>query len=745
MPNLGSVIARQVPTLGLEQQVVSKKPIARNDEVASILKGLKLDREFFLSRVNDNQTDDLMGTDGGTQDLNEVSPAKRRVSRMKSKVNLKAAKAKVKNNKSADFDIYLGEALMPVLAQALDSLCRQVNLMNMQGDSLDPKVRARFNPLTWLAQQLLRRHPRGAKTPRRQAIYGNFRDWADLERGRREMLRRRDIVQDVFEGFVLRGVVQRDDLPSVVDAIDDTLRLDGVLKNSKALRYELQLDADEALSPTKRRDREDFFKDGGWTFEQFWKRFASVIKEGDVVPFSVIQGGIEQMQQAALLGSEAEAARKKQEEDKKQQEADQRRQSEEYVILHREMQEDEHIKAVRFSDKVLTGDDVRPGDAGYEFEVPPNGAHVALLVRLLVLLGFDSLVKTRSKPASAGPGGAPLPATLHPQLLGADDPERSASKVGERWWDDDLAKAWMTLQELHGAEICDGVVEREVLDKVLVPPVGYLLLKTQVAEFMENTEENEAMVSEGSRRVSGADAAQILAMGKKPSIATLCARLGVSMSRMEWLHRLFESFLQPDENDPTAVPVCLYPDCPAAIKKVQMRSLMKELRPSMEEVEFEMRFRRIDVDMSNMVEFDEFVTWVREDEVRVAGAEPLNKMSFEELAVVYDESVELIKYLHAQFQDQFPPDERDNYPKDAKSLSKDAVRALVSSLTPDMSDADFETQFQMTTFSKKDTLEFDEFLEIIPMYDLPDEIREPGGGNSPSHGGYPAALPGDNS
>merc|ERR1719456_1175353 len=138
---------------------------------------------------------------------------------------MKQKSSRASNKKTQDFDIYLGQSLMPVLAQALDSLCRQVNRMQMQGDSLDPKVRARFNPLTWLAQQLLRRHPKCAKTPRRQAIYSNFRVWADLERGRRVMLRRRDVVQEAFEGFVLRGVVQRRDIPNVLSSIDDTLRL----------------------------------------------------------------------------------------------------------------------------------------------------------------------------------------------------------------------------------------------------------------------------------------------------------------------------------------------------------------------------------------------------------------------------------------------------------------------------------------------------------------------------------------
>merc|ERR1712232_1277789 len=137
-----------------------------------------------------------------------------------------------------------------------------------------------------------------------------------------------------------------------------------------------------------------------------------------------------------------------------------------------------------------------------------------------------------------------------------------------------------------------------------------------------------------------------------------------------------------------------------------------------------MRFRRIDTDLSGMVEFDEFVIWVREDEVRVAGAAPLQKMSFEELAMVYGETVEMIKYLYDHFKDQFSPDEQDSYPSQPKGLEKAKVRAIVATLTPDMADADFETAFQLTTFSKKDTLDFDEFLEVLPLDELPDELRD---------------------
>merc|ERR1740121_2673463 len=138
-----------------------------------------------------------------------------------------------------DFDIYLNEAVMPVLAQSLDALCRQLARMQEQAGQLDPKVRARFNPLTWLAQQLLRRHPKCARTPRRQLLYRGFKDWADWEKGRRELLRRKPFIEEVFSGFMLRGLVQHDTIDAVVASADDTLHLQGALKNHADLKEAL--------------------------------------------------------------------------------------------------------------------------------------------------------------------------------------------------------------------------------------------------------------------------------------------------------------------------------------------------------------------------------------------------------------------------------------------------------------------------------------------------------------------------
>merc|ERR1740121_2176363 len=147
-----------------------------------------------------------------------------------------------------DFDIYLNEAVMPVLAQSLDALCRQLARMQEQAGQLDPKVRARFNPLTWLAQQLLRRHPKCARTPRRQLLYRGFKDWADWEKGRREMLRRREAVNEVFNGFMLRGVVNFETMQDVVQSIDDSLFLEGAIKNNAQLAAVLKDESLELLA-----------------------------------------------------------------------------------------------------------------------------------------------------------------------------------------------------------------------------------------------------------------------------------------------------------------------------------------------------------------------------------------------------------------------------------------------------------------------------------------------------------------
>lgn len=636
-----------------------------------------------------------------------------------------------------DFDIYLNEALMPVLAQSLDALCRQMSRMDSQGEALDPKVRERFNPLTFLAQQLLRRHPKCARTPRRQELYSDFHKWADHEHGRREMLSRKADVMDVFSGFVLRGVVQMEDVPNVLKAIDDTMHLEGHLKDHKTLAKDFgvkaRLSSKEAADtggmrtprggppgapagPSKDllastvsaktlatdraaragkagpnpRARASFFdKSSGITWAKFWSTFSSILMSSEVVPYSVLERGDRLKKEELEERTRRVEAEAKLVEAQAQREVEYQQQMTAYEELHVRLKACEGLTAILQDNKILTGDDVRPKDAGYEFEVAPKGVHVQQLEELMVLFGLM---------------------------------EAKEQNGDESWWTADKANAWTILQEMHHAELADGVVERETLEKVLVPPTGFMSLKLKIADELERRAEAkgemEHLLMDDMRRVPSSNP-----LGKKPSLEQLSDRLGMSLSRIEWLHQLFESYMDPDPENPDELPEDTYPDNPGFINKVKMKELILEVQPDLGEHEFDARFQRIDQDCSGRVEFDEFVTWIHADEVRVVGGSN-KKMTFEELAAAHDEALEVIMYLYNCFQDALPEGAVDQYPDAPEGLNKDELKDLIMILTPNVSADDAYQGFDSVDVDGKERLDFDEFLEVLNMDELPQELRE---------------------
>jgi hypothetical protein len=128
-----------------------------------------------------------------------------------------------------DFDVYLMEhSVMPLLLQGLDALSRHVDKMTA-GSAMMSKQR--FNPLAWLAQYLLRNHPRHVKD-HRTPMYEKFSELANVERGRRCLLRRRKEMEDIWQEMVAENdgvMLEKQDISIFFQRLDAKWFLEGAL------------------------------------------------------------------------------------------------------------------------------------------------------------------------------------------------------------------------------------------------------------------------------------------------------------------------------------------------------------------------------------------------------------------------------------------------------------------------------------------------------------------------------------
>lgn len=529
-----------------------------------------------------------------------------------------------------DFDLYLTERLVPLLAQALDGLGRELIRQHELGDKMDKAVQRRFNPRTWLAQYLIRNDPKVVQTPRRGKVYADFGLWTDLERGRREVLRRREAVKVVFMGFTKRNVMQAKDIPKLFSALDQMWWLEGTLKNNPLL---------PASYDNLRSE---------WTFQQFWEWFSDLVLSNDFLPYAEFQAGVKRAMAEEERKLQEEADREQREAEEKARLAAKEEERLRFVEAAEACKANVELQRILNEGMELTGAISSMEDINAEYEIGPYGEHVKLMIRLLRVLGFDSLPDPDEKP----PPTDQL-SMEQGQASGGTSPSKKASKKKlrrgsvaeqamidnlqkETWWEDPALTCWEIVQRAMDAEVQDGIVDRHSL--AFATDVENW---TEVRKVVTREREKAEMlglgdvVADARARMRALEDAQeameeemektkALLMAKKRTYDQLAKEYDLTDVRIEWLHEQFKAMLDEGEEDN-------YPMDPASLSKEKMRELYADLKPDMADDEFDQQFEEIDEDGSGEIEFDEFIRWIYMEEIDL-GEDDEEDEEFEEEA-----------------------------------------------------------------------------------------------------------------
>lgn len=271
------------------------------------------------------------------------------------------------DDEAPDYDLYLMEkGLMPVLLQGLDALSRHVEKVN-QGGGLSGGGRVPFNPLTWLAQYLLRNHP-GKTKDHRTPIYKKLGEMANIERGRRCILRRRGQMNDEWQEFIRgRGQITVEDLPEYLQLLDDRWNLEGafVSKMPQDFRELIHVPGgiDEVL------------------FVDFWAWFESFVSENDVLRAAEFDEAISRKAEAERQAREAEEEMERRELAMQEVLEQRRNLTDQFASISADLYTNDIITQIVNKGAIIEGLEEQPGG------VPLQGEHVELIVAMLRLWG----------------------------------------------------------------------------------------------------------------------------------------------------------------------------------------------------------------------------------------------------------------------------------------------------------------------------------------------------------------------
>mmetsp|Transcript_8176 Transcript_8176/g.17839 ORF Transcript_8176/g.17839 Transcript_8176/m.17839 type:complete len:650 (+) Transcript_8176:33-1982(+) len=618
----------------------------------------------------------------------------------------KDAIAKLKQGHSgiSDWDLYVGEQLLPLMSQAMDALCRRLTaLQQAKAKGRDEQVIRRFNPVTWIAQYIARHHPKGPGiTPRRQSMYTKFQEWSDVERGRRELLRQLGLMKSSFRGFILGDRVRVADLQKVLKDVDEALGLRGKLATNRLLLQGLTRPSPSAKKGNRTkpvfRTRTIGTDEAAVTFDEFWDRFTEVVTTEDILKYSELQEGQLRIQQQKQRMELEEAERLEREAQRAQEAEERRRQLLQYEELSKRVEADPEIKRMLANEELfMSGDE---GAENRSDEVSPFGDHVLLLRELLEILGF---------------GEKELGLLLEDPAEDSDSDSKASEPTvdyqASYHWDEACCTAWGMVQDALGCEFGDGCVDQRSLQAVLVPAAQFTDMKATLQEEVQRRRAEVGMKA----KVKSQLLVEESSASTKPPLGLLCKTYGFTMARLDWLHEQFQLCLPEGVRDD-------YPTQPAALKLSEMMDLMRDLMPGVADDKIEERFREIDQDGSNQIEFDEFVMWLCMDQIDMGDGDPAEKAEkpgFAELARRFHVPEQQVRVLHEMFEGFLPGGGPDRYPEEPQTLPRDNVLALMRKMVPALTDEQFEAQFAFVDINTSGGLEFDEFLEICDIKPVP--------------------------
>jgi len=270
------------------------------------------------------------------------------------------------------------KSVMPLLLQGLDALSRHVDkiekLQHKGGDEGVANGRSRFNPLVWLAQYLLRNHPRHVKD-HRTPMYEKFSELANIERGRRCLLRREDQMHEVWNEMVEENgghQILLDDIPALFERLDHKWYLEGALLE----RVPQDFSKIEIGGVAKEGDQKDEV-----CFSDFFRWFEDFVKRSDILRASAFidaeRRQLETEQKARK--AEEDAARR----ERALQEAMEQRseREEQFESVTADMYTNGDVSRIMNKGAVIEGVEEKEGGP------PLQGEHIALIRLMLAIWG----------------------------------------------------------------------------------------------------------------------------------------------------------------------------------------------------------------------------------------------------------------------------------------------------------------------------------------------------------------------